>query len=239
MSRFAPCLFLPLVLAFAGCDQIAQLDGSKAREADGVAVGSACRQAGRAIEDCFTMNPDAPKASVFAGWKEMNDYMVANKLETVTPTVPRPDAKDKGKDARDDGHGAEAKKAEAPAARGAVAPAAASGAGVATIPATPAAPGVPAVPATVNIPGLNTNTAAATSSAGTAPAASPAAPAATPVAAAAPAGAAPASVAPGSISVGGQSIPISLPGAPAAGAVAASPIAAAVPTKPGLPPAHH
>jgi hypothetical protein len=234
MSRFAPCLLLPLVLAFAGCDQIAQLDGSKAREADGVAVGSACRQAGRAIEDCFTMNPDAPKASVFAGWKEMNDYMVANKLETVTPTVPRPDPKDKGKDAKDGGHGAEAKKAEVPAAHGAVVPAAASGAGVAAIPATPAAPGVPAVPATVNIPGLNTNT-GATSPAGTAPAASPAAPAAaTPVAAAAPAGAAPASAAPGSISVGGQSIPISLPGAPAA-----SPTAATAPTKPGLPPAHH
>jgi len=239
MSRFASCLLLPLVLAFAGCDQIAQLDGSKAREADGVAVGSACRQAGRAIEDCFTMNPDAPKASVFAGWKEMNDYMVANKLETVTPTVPRPDPKDKGKDAKDDGRGTEAKKAEAPAGHGPAAPAAASGAGVATIPATPAAPGVPAVPATVNIPGLNTNTAATAPPAGAVAVASPAAAAPATAVAAAPANAAPASVAPGSISVGGQSIPISLPGAPAAGSAAVSPTAAAAPTKPGLPPAHH
>ena len=67
-----------------------------------MAIGSACRQAGRAIEDCFTMNGDAPKASVFAGWKEMNDYMVANKLEAVKPEVPRPDkeakAEGKGKD---------------------------------------------------------------------------------------------------------------------------------------------
>jgi hypothetical protein len=85
-------LLLPLLIvaaALAGCDQIAVLDGTKAREADGVAIGSACRQAGRAIEDCFTMNPEASKASVFAGWKEMNDYMVANKLETVNPQIAR------------------------------------------------------------------------------------------------------------------------------------------------------
>ena len=90
---------LLLLLPLTACDQIAALDGSKAREADGVAVGSACRQAGRAIEDCFTMNPDAPKASVFAGWKEMNDYMVQNKLDTVKPEIARPEPKEAGKDA--------------------------------------------------------------------------------------------------------------------------------------------
>jgi len=97
MAHSRPLLLSLLILAtvLAGCDQIAVLDGSKAREADGVAIGSACRQAGRAIEDCFTMNPDSPKASIFAGWKEMNDYMVQNKLETVAPQLAKAEVKPK------------------------------------------------------------------------------------------------------------------------------------------------
>jgi len=136
MPRLPLYLLLSLLAALAGCDQIASLDGSKAREADGIAIGSACRQAGRAIEDCFSMNPDAPKASVFAGWKEMNDYMVQNKLESVTPQVPRPEVgKNKEEPKKDDTHAAAEEKH-----------------GTAEVAA--AAPGVPVVPATVNIPGL-------------------------------------------------------------------------------------
>lgn len=78
------CFALPLLW---GCEQIAELDGTKARNADAIAVGSACRHAGRALEDCYSMNPDAPKAQVFAGWKEMNDYMTQNKIEVVPPAV--------------------------------------------------------------------------------------------------------------------------------------------------------
>ncbi|MCA0188437.1 MAG: hypothetical protein LCH90_21070 [Proteobacteria bacterium] len=59
-------------------------------EAEGKAIGSACRHAGRAIEDCFTLNQSAQKAAVFAGWKEMNDYMVENKIAEVTPVLPPP-----------------------------------------------------------------------------------------------------------------------------------------------------
>jgi hypothetical protein len=55
------------------------------REAEGKAVGGACRHAGRAIEDCFTLNKRADKAAVFAGWREMNDYMRDNKVDTVVP----------------------------------------------------------------------------------------------------------------------------------------------------------
>ena len=55
------------------------------READGKAVGGACRHAGRAIEDCYTLNRRADKAAVYAGWREMNDYMRDNKVETVSP----------------------------------------------------------------------------------------------------------------------------------------------------------
>lgn len=31
------------------------------------------------------MYPDSPKAQVFAGWKEMNDYMEKQKLEEMAP----------------------------------------------------------------------------------------------------------------------------------------------------------
>ncbi|HEY4374572.1 MAG TPA: hypothetical protein VGN52_21800 [Burkholderiales bacterium] len=210
MSRSIVILLLPLFAAIAGCDQIAVLDGSKAREADGVAVGSACRQAGRAIEDCFTMNPDAAKASVFAGWKEMNDYMAANKLEPVTPQVPRPDpAKESAKEgskeaAKGEGEGKakEGKKEASHAAAGK------EGEGAAETASS--APGVPVVPATVNIPGLNTNPAAAPSPA---PTAAAPAPAATTVSNPAPNSS--------SIALGGQNIPLAVPGTPAAGSGAA------------------
>jgi len=78
---------LPLLPLLSACDQIATIDGSKAREADAVAVGGACRHAGRALEDCFAVYPDSPKAQVFAGWKEMSDYMRENKIEAVPPTL--------------------------------------------------------------------------------------------------------------------------------------------------------
>jgi hypothetical protein len=57
------------------------------READGKAVGGACRHAGRAIEDCYTLNRRTDKAAVYAGWREMNDYMRENKLEPVAPQL--------------------------------------------------------------------------------------------------------------------------------------------------------
>jgi hypothetical protein len=51
------------------------------REAEAKAIGGACRHALRGLEDCFTLNPKAPKAAVFAGWKDMDAYMRENKLE--------------------------------------------------------------------------------------------------------------------------------------------------------------
>jgi hypothetical protein len=58
-----------------------------AREADGKAIGGACRHAGRAIEDCYALNKKADRAAVFAGWRDMNDYMRENKIESVTPQL--------------------------------------------------------------------------------------------------------------------------------------------------------
>ncbi len=72
----------------AGCDQLG-IESATAvaakKEAEGKAVGAACRHAGRAIEDCYTMNKKADKAAVFAGWREMNDYMRENNIEVVAP----------------------------------------------------------------------------------------------------------------------------------------------------------
>ncbi|MHA7600703.1 hypothetical protein ACX12L_12245 [Alicycliphilus sp. T452] len=85
--RLAACLRAAFaaaaLLALAGCEipglgpdpRIAQ------REAEAKAIGGACRHALRGLEDCFTLNPKASKAMVFAGWKEMDQYMRENKIE--------------------------------------------------------------------------------------------------------------------------------------------------------------
>ena len=74
----------------AGCDMLGIDSPEKmaaAREADGKAIGGACRHAGRAIEDCYALNRKADRASVFAGWRDMNDYMRENKIEPMTPVL--------------------------------------------------------------------------------------------------------------------------------------------------------
>ena len=74
----------------AGCDMLGIESAEKiaaSREADGKAVGSACRHAGRAIEDCFAIYKKADRAAVFAGWRDMNDYMRENKIEPVPPQL--------------------------------------------------------------------------------------------------------------------------------------------------------
>ena len=86
-----PLLLLPALLALAGCDLlgIETLSQQQARRtAEGKAIGSACRHAGRAIEDCYTLNKKSDRAAIFAGWREMNEYMVENKLEPVVPVIP-------------------------------------------------------------------------------------------------------------------------------------------------------
>jgi hypothetical protein len=55
------------------------------KEAEGKAVGAGCRQAARSVEQCFALNRRADKAAVFAGWREMNDYMREYKMEAMPP----------------------------------------------------------------------------------------------------------------------------------------------------------
>ncbi|MBU1266848.1 MAG: hypothetical protein RLO04_12085 [Limnobacter sp.] len=72
----------------SSCDlsQIPGLDGKLSLD-DSKAVGAACRHSGRALEDCFTLNPKTHQSGVFDGWRDMNDYMLANQIEVVKPEI--------------------------------------------------------------------------------------------------------------------------------------------------------
>lgn len=65
------------------------------REEESKAIGGACRHALRGLEDCYTLNPKASKAAVFAGWKEMDAYMRENKLEGAPSVIDRNDKPEK------------------------------------------------------------------------------------------------------------------------------------------------
>ena len=85
-ARHLAALLLPLAV-LAGCEfggEPAEVAAAR-KEAEGRAVGGACRHAGRAIEDCFALNKRVEKAAVFAGWRDMNDYMRENKIDPVAP----------------------------------------------------------------------------------------------------------------------------------------------------------
>ncbi len=90
-----PLAFAALLPLLAGCEQLGELlelpnpaKDAAQTEAEGRAIGGACRHAGRSLEDCYILNPEAPKAAVFAGWREMNDYMMEHKIESVPSLLP-------------------------------------------------------------------------------------------------------------------------------------------------------
>ena len=116
MKALRNSLLIAVTLVAAGCDMLG-IESAQAiaerREADGKAVGGACRHAGRALEDCYTLNRKADRAAVFAGWREMNDYMRENKIEAVAPQL-GPGTEMAGKAPRADG----AEAAPKPAAHG-------------------------------------------------------------------------------------------------------------------------
>ena len=91
-------LALPIVFSLTACDQIQrQVLGEDPaakvarQEAEGKAVGGACRHSGRAIEDCYAIYHWLAKAAVFSGWQEMDAYMRTNKIEEVEPQLPPPE----------------------------------------------------------------------------------------------------------------------------------------------------
>ena len=90
MRPLAPAFALTTCLLLAGCDMLGIESPEKtaaARDADGRAIGGACRHAGRAIEDCYAIYRKADRAAIFAGWRDMNDYMRENKIEPVAPQL--------------------------------------------------------------------------------------------------------------------------------------------------------
>lgn len=91
-----PLVLTLLTLAplwLAGCDQLGIESASATaarREAESKAIGAGCRHSARSVEQCYAQNKRADKAAVFTGWKEMSEYMAANKIEAVPPPEPVP-----------------------------------------------------------------------------------------------------------------------------------------------------
>lgn len=80
-------LLLPLLSACDALkDRLGIADPAKV-EAEGKAIGGACRHAGQGLEDCYFLNPNADKPAIFAGWKEMNEYMMKNNMEVMPPQL--------------------------------------------------------------------------------------------------------------------------------------------------------
>ena len=114
MSRLSAVLVLSSAAFLGGCEMLGMESSEKlaaAREAEGKAVGGACRHAGRAIEDCYLLNKRVDKAAIFAGWRDMNDYMRENKIDSVAPVLMAQVAKSAA-----DAKAAEAKPADPKAA---------------------------------------------------------------------------------------------------------------------------
>lgn len=88
MTPLTKTFLLAATLLVGGCDALG-IDSAQTlaerKQADGKAVGGACRHSGRALEDCYALNRKAERAAVFAGWREMNDYMRENNIDAVAP----------------------------------------------------------------------------------------------------------------------------------------------------------
>jgi hypothetical protein len=87
----APLLLVAATLS--GCDYLGIESGAQIaaqKEAEGKAVGAACRQVGRAIEECYKLNPKSIKAAVFEGWREMDGYMRDNNISNLPIPVEAP-----------------------------------------------------------------------------------------------------------------------------------------------------
>ena len=116
-----PFASLLLCVLLLGCDQLGIESTSTItarKDADGKAIGGACRHAGRAIEDCYTLNKKADKAAMYAGWREMSEYMRENKLDPVLPVIPvEPPKPPKAASAEGEGEAATEALAAKPAAK--------------------------------------------------------------------------------------------------------------------------
>ena len=113
LRRAAPLLLAATLFGLAGCDQLGiespAAEAAK-REAEGKAIGAACRHAARSVEACFEMNKRADKSAMFAGWREMNDYMRENGIEAMPAAPPVVTAADDSAEDEPPAKGAKAAK---------------------------------------------------------------------------------------------------------------------------------
>lgn len=89
-ARVAAVLLASATL-LGGCDMLGIDTPAKQaarREADGKAIGAGCRHTQRSLEDCYAANPRALKAAIFAGWREMDEYMRENDIPAMPAATP-------------------------------------------------------------------------------------------------------------------------------------------------------
>ena len=115
MRFHAAAIILALCLTplLGGCDLFGPAEDpakiAAAKEADGKAIGGACRHSGRALEDCYVLNPKALKSAIYSGWLEMDAYMRDNKIAPVVPDLVEPPLGGKAAKAEEADKPAEAK----------------------------------------------------------------------------------------------------------------------------------
>lgn len=93
--RVALATTLLLSATLGACDMLGIDTPAKQeqrREAEGRAIGAACRHTQRSLEDCYAANPKASKAAIFAGWREMDEYMRENNIPSAPAPAPPPPA---------------------------------------------------------------------------------------------------------------------------------------------------
>ncbi len=108
---------LALSFTLGGCDYVASFTKPKQTpeeaKAEGIALGAGCRQAGQSLEDCYQRNPDKLKAGIFAGWKDMHEYMAAKNIQTIVPPpMPEKTEADTAKEAPKDDRAARRERRE-------------------------------------------------------------------------------------------------------------------------------
>lgn len=96
-TRLILLLCMPLLASCEMLYDVLDIPDPKTRavqaEAEGRAIGGGCRHSGRSLEDCYAMNQQFSRAAVFAGWREMNDYMTENNLPEVPSQLSPPGAR--------------------------------------------------------------------------------------------------------------------------------------------------
>jgi hypothetical protein len=83
--------FVALLLGGCSLEELLADPRVAQKEADGKAIGGACRHAIRSIEDCYRTNDKASKTAIFTGWREMDQYMRENKIEGQPSALPKPE----------------------------------------------------------------------------------------------------------------------------------------------------